>query len=86
MALHARLEEELAAFKGTEACLLFGSGFLANTGVIAALAPAGGVVLSDELNHASIVDGCRLARAETVVYPHADLDALAHALRHPPRA
>jgi glycine C-acetyltransferase/8-amino-7-oxononanoate synthase len=80
MALHARLEEELAAFKGTEACVLFGSGFLANTGVIAALAPAGGVVLSDELNHASIVDGCRLARAETVVYPHADLDALADAL------
>jgi glycine C-acetyltransferase/8-amino-7-oxononanoate synthase len=80
MALHARLEEELASFKGTEACVLFGSGFLANTGVIAALAPAGGVVLSDELNHASIVDGCRLARAETVVYPHADLDGLAHAL------
>jgi 8-amino-7-oxononanoate synthase len=80
MALHARVEEELAAFKGTEACVLFGSGFLANTGVIAALAPAGGVVLSDELNHASIVDGCRLARAETVVYPHADLDALADAL------
>ncbi len=80
MALHARLEEELAAFKGTQACVLFGSGYLANTGVIAALAPAGGVVLSDELNHASIVDGCRLARAETVVYPHADLDGLAHAL------
>ncbi len=80
MALHARLEEELAAFKGTQACVLFGSGYLANTGVIAALAPAGAVVLSDELNHASIVDGCRLARAETVVYPHADLDGLAHAL------
>ena len=76
MALHARLEEELAAFKGTEACLLFGSGFLANTGVIAALAGRGDVMLSDALNHASIVDGCRLARAETVVYPHADLDAL----------
>jgi 8-amino-7-oxononanoate synthase len=81
MALHARLEEELAAFKGTEACVLFGSGYLANTGVIAALATPGGVVLSDALNHASIVDGCRLARAETVVYPHADLDGVARALQ-----
>ena len=81
MALHKQLEEELAAFKGTEASVLFGSGYLANTGVIAALAHPRGIVLSDALNHASIVDGCRLARAETVVYPHADLDALAHALR-----
>ena len=78
-ALHARLEAELAAFKGSEACLLFGSGYLANTGVVAALAGPGDVVLSDALNHASIVDGCRLARAETVVYDHADLDALAAA-------
>lgn len=81
MAPHRRLEEELAAFKGSEACVLFGSGFLANTGVIAALAGRGEVVLSDALNHASIVDGCRLAAAQTVVYPHADLDALAAALR-----
>ena len=81
MALHRRLEEELAAFKGSRACVLFGSGFLANTGVIAALAAAGDVVLSDALNHASIVDGCRLARAETIVYAHGDLDALAHGLR-----
>jgi 8-amino-7-oxononanoate synthase len=80
MAPHRRLEEELAAFKGSEACLLFGSGFLANTGIIAALAGPGDVVLSDSLNHASIVDGCRLARAQTVVYPHGDVDALAHAL------
>ena len=80
MVPHRRLEEELAAFKGTEACLLFGSGFLANTGVVAALAGPGDVVLSDARNHASIVDGCRLARAQTVVYPHADLDALGHAL------
>jgi 8-amino-7-oxononanoate synthase len=83
-ALHARLEEELAAFKGSGACLLFGSGFLANTGVIAALAGRGDVVLSDALNHASIVDGCRLARAETVVYPHADLGALESALARAP--
>ncbi|HWT24396.1 MAG TPA: 8-amino-7-oxononanoate synthase [Solirubrobacteraceae bacterium] len=81
MALHRRLEEELAAFKRSDACVLFGSGFLANTGVIAALAGPGEVVLSDALNHASIVDGCRLARAETVVYEHADLDSLADGLR-----
>jgi 8-amino-7-oxononanoate synthase len=81
MALHRRLERELAEFKGSPACLLFGSGYLANTGVIAALAGRGEVVCSDALNHASIVDGCRLARAETIVYKHVDLDALAHALR-----
>lgn len=80
LAPHRELEQQLAAFKGSEACVLFGSGFLANTGVIAALAGPGEVVLSDALNHASIVDGCRLARAETIVYPHADLDGLAHAL------
>ncbi|HEV2820231.1 MAG TPA: 8-amino-7-oxononanoate synthase [Solirubrobacteraceae bacterium] len=80
LALHDRLEAELAAFKGTEACVLFGSGYLANTGVIAALAGRDEVILSDERNHASIVDGCRLSRARTVVYDHADLDALAAAL------
>jgi len=77
---HVDLEAQLAAFKGTESALLFGSGFLANMGVVAALAPKGGVVLSDQLNHASLVDGCRLAGAETVIYPHADMDALAAAL------
>ncbi|HEV2768751.1 MAG TPA: 8-amino-7-oxononanoate synthase, partial [Solirubrobacteraceae bacterium] len=81
LALHERLEAELAAFKGTEACLLFGSGYLANTGVIAALAGRDDVILSDARNHASIVDGCRLSRAQTVVYDHGDLDALATALR-----
>ena len=81
MIMHRRLEEQLAAFKGSEACVLFGSGYLANTGVIAALAGRGDVILSDALNHASIVDGCRLAPAETIVYEHASLDALAGALR-----
>jgi 8-amino-7-oxononanoate synthase len=80
MALHRRLEAELAAFKGSQACVLFGSGFLANTGVLASLAGGGDVILSDALNHASIVDGCRLSRAETVVYAHADLGALADGL------
>jgi len=81
MELHRRLEVRLAEFEGTEAALLFGSGYLANTGIIAALAREGGVVFSDELNHASIVDGCRLARAETQVYRHADLDHLEWGLR-----
>jgi 8-amino-7-oxononanoate synthase len=78
---HRRLESRLAAFNGCESALLFGSGYLANTGAIAALAGPGEVVFSDELNHASIVDGCRLSRAETFVYRHADLDHLAHGLR-----
>jgi glycine C-acetyltransferase/8-amino-7-oxononanoate synthase len=79
---HRQLEERLAAFKGYEAALLFGSGYLANHGAIAALAGRGEVVFSDELNHASIVDGCRLSRAETFVYRHGDLEHLAWALYH----
>ncbi len=79
---HRALEGRLAAFKGYEAALLFGSGYLANTGAVAALAGRGEVVFSDELNHASIVDGCRLSRAETFVYRHADLEHLAWALYH----
>jgi len=77
---HRRLESQLAEFKGYEAALLFGSGYLANSGVIAALAGSGQVVFSDELNHASIVDGCRLSRAETFVYRHGDLEHLAWGL------
>jgi glycine C-acetyltransferase/8-amino-7-oxononanoate synthase len=79
---HRQLEARLAAFKGYEAALLFGSGYLANTGLVAALAGKGEVVFSDELNHASIVDGCRLSRAETFVYRHGDLEHLAWALYH----
>jgi len=81
MAPHRELERRLAEFKGYEAALLFGSGYLANIGAISALAPPGGVVFSDELNHASIVDGCRLARAETFVYRHADVEHLAWGMR-----
>jgi 8-amino-7-oxononanoate synthase len=77
---HRALERRLAAFKGYEAALLFGSGYLANTGVIAALAGEGEVVFSDELNHASIIDGCRLSRAETFVYRHGDAEHLAWGL------
>ncbi len=77
---HRSLEQRLAAFEGYEAALLFGSGYLANTGTIAALAGRGEVVFSDQLNHASIIDGCRLSRAETFVYRHADLEHLASGL------
>jgi len=77
---HRRLESGLAEFSGYASALLFGSGYLANAGTIAALAGRDRVVFSDELNHASIVDGCRLARAETFVYRHADLEHLAWGL------
>jgi glycine C-acetyltransferase/8-amino-7-oxononanoate synthase len=81
MTIHRRLEERLAAFEGAEACVLFGSGYLANMAVIGSLAGRGGVVFSDELNHASIIDGCRVSRAEVVVYRHADMAHLEECLR-----
>jgi 8-amino-7-oxononanoate synthase len=77
MTIHRRLEERLAAFKGRETALLFGSGYLANVGAVAALARPGDVVFSDQLNHASLIDGCRLARAEVFVYDHCDVEHLA---------
>ena len=80
MRIHRRLEEQLATFEHTEAALLFGSGYLANLGMIQALARKGEVVFSDALNHASMVDGCRLAGAETFVYEHGDMDHLAWGL------
>ena len=81
MTIHRRLEEQLAGFKRSEACLLFGSGYLANAGVVSALAREGDVVFSDALNHASIIDGCRLAKADTFVYDHCDMDHLDWGLR-----
>ena len=81
MTLHRRLEERLASFKGTQSALLFGSGYLANMGIVPALARKHEVVFSDELNHASIIDGCRLAAAETFVYRHNDTEHLAWGLR-----
>jgi glycine C-acetyltransferase/8-amino-7-oxononanoate synthase len=72
----------LADFTGRQSCLLFGSGYLANLGVIGALAGRGDTVFSDELNHASIVDGCRLSRAEVVVYRHRDPEHLLWSMRH----
>ncbi|MBN1530074.1 MAG: 8-amino-7-oxononanoate synthase [Thermoleophilaceae bacterium] len=81
MTIHRRLEDQLADFKHAESCLLFGSGYLANAGVVSALAGEGDVVFSDALNHASIIDGCRLARAETFVYDHCDMGHLEWGLR-----
>jgi 8-amino-7-oxononanoate synthase len=82
MTIHSRLEQRLAAFERSEQCVLFGSGYLANAGAIGALAGRGDTVYSDELNHASIVDGCRLSRAEVVVYRHRDTDHLDWSIRH----
>jgi glycine C-acetyltransferase/8-amino-7-oxononanoate synthase len=81
MTVHRRLESELADFQSSEACLLFGSGYLANAGIISTLAREGDVVLSDSLNHASVVDGCRLAKARTFVYDHCDTEHLEYGLR-----
>jgi len=73
---HARLEERLAEFKGSEAALLFNSGFAANTGILQGLFGPDDTIFSDQYNHASLIDGCRLSRARTVVYPHGDVSAL----------
>jgi glycine C-acetyltransferase/8-amino-7-oxononanoate synthase len=77
MPIHAALEERIAAFKGTSAALLFNSGYAANTGILQGLFGPDDVIFSDELNHASIIDGCRLAGARKIVYPHCDVEALA---------
>ena len=81
MALHEELETKLARFKGTEAALVFNSGFQANTGILSTLTGEGDVIFSDALNHASIIDGCRLSRAKSIVYAHSDLDQLESALK-----
>jgi glycine C-acetyltransferase len=81
MSLHEELERRLADFKQVEAVLTFQSGFTCNTGIIPILAPAGAVIVSDALNHASIIDGIRLTKAERKVFPHADMDAMRTILR-----
>jgi glycine C-acetyltransferase len=80
MSLHEELEARLAAFKHVEAVLTFQSGFTCNTGVIPVIAPEGAVIVSDALNHASIIDGIRLTKAERRIFPHADMDGLRSAL------
>jgi glycine C-acetyltransferase len=76
MELHTALEHRIAAFKNTESALVFNSGYAANSGVIPALMEKGDVIFCDRLNHASIVDGCLLSRAQLVRYPHNDMAAL----------
>ncbi len=73
---HVKLERHLAEFKGAEEAIVFSTGYMANLGAISALVGKGDAVLSDALNHASIIDGCRLSGAEVAVYPHLDMDAL----------
>ena len=80
MTLHEALESELARFKGTEAALTFQSGFTANTGVIPTITGEADLIVSDALNHASIIDGMRLSKAPRVVYPHKDVSALGRLL------
>jgi len=75
-ALHEALEQEIAAFKGTEAALLFNTGYMANLAALTTLVGPGDLILSDQLNHASLIDGARLSRAEVAVYPHSDLGDL----------
>ena len=81
LAEHEALEEELAHFFGREAALVFNTGYMANVGLIPALVRQGDLIISDALNHASIIDGARLSKADVKVFPHGDLDALEEQLR-----
>jgi glycine C-acetyltransferase len=81
LSLHEVLEDSLSTFKATEAALLYNSGYIANVGIISALISRNDFAFSDELNHASIVDGCSLSQARVLVFPHNDLDALEDKLR-----
>jgi len=79
--LHEELEKTIVRFKKTAAAIVFNSGYMANLGAITALAGKDDVILSDELNHASIIDGCRISRAKTTIYPHRDTQTLEKLLR-----
>src|SRR5712671_742755 len=72
MSIHMELEEKIARFKNTEACVVFQSGFAANAGTVSAILGKDDFIISDELNHASIIDGARLSRAKIKVFPHRD--------------
>ncbi len=75
MSLHLELERRIAAFKNTEACIVFQSGFTANSGAVSAILGPDDFIVSDALNHASIIDGCRLSKAKIKVFPHRDVEA-----------
>ncbi|WP_339261433.1 8-amino-7-oxononanoate synthase [Lysinibacillus sp. FSL K6-3209] len=79
--IHEQLESEIADFKKTEAAIVFSSGYLANVGVISSVMKTGDTIFSDAWNHASIIDGCRLSKAKTIVYEHADMADLERKLR-----
>ena len=79
--LHKELEDKVAKFKGTEFALVFNSGYSANTGIIPAITDKDDVIFSDELNHASIIDGCRLSKAKTLIYRHKDVSHLDDLIR-----
>ncbi len=79
--LHQRLESLVARLKGTEASVIFGSGYAANTGVIPAISDGNTTIFSDELNHASLIDGCRLSKARVFIYRHKDMEHLDELLR-----
>jgi 8-amino-7-oxononanoate synthase len=81
LSLHEELESTLAAFKRKEAAILFSSGFLANIGTLSSLMQQGDVIFSDALNHASIIDGCRLSKADTLIYRHVDMADLEQKLK-----
>ncbi len=78
---HRALETFIADWKGTDGALVFGSGYQANVGILSTLAGQGDLIISDELNHASIIDGCRLSKARVMIYPHLDLSRLESILR-----
>lgn len=86
MSIHMELERRLAAFKKTEAVVVFQSGFTANAGAVSAILNKDDVIISDELNHASIIDGCRLSKAPIKVFPHKDVDAARKILKELPAA
>src|SRR4051812_108084 len=86
MSIHMELEERLAKFKKTEAVVVFQSGFTANAGTVSAILNKDDVIISDELNHASIIDGCRLSKAPIKVFPHKDIDAARKILQGLPPA
>ena len=86
MAIHMELERKLAEFKKVEGVVVFQSGFTANAGTVSAILAKEDVVISDELNHASIIDGCRLSRATIKVFPHKDVDAARRIIKELPAA
>lgn len=79
--IHREIEDFIARWKGTEAAVLFGSGYQANVGILSSLTTDGDLIISDTLNHASIIDGCRLSRADVKIFPHLDLQRLEDLLK-----